>query len=190
MRLAVSLLSLVLAASSAVAETAFEADALKLFEAACLHNENQFDAAMAFATERSLPVPPEVFRQSLVKKGEGAVWLAQAEPFIALHANLSSGCGAMLKPVDEAGFTSVLDSLEGAELIAEEKFEGSWSRWYLLKRGDGKGILLSGFFSGGDRPSGFLRYMPGSNVVTDKSAMSFLLADYNRFESLKKKLLQ
>ncbi len=144
MRLIAFTLCLLLAANISRAETAFEADALKMFEAACLHNENQFDAAMAFATEKSMPVPPEVFRQSLVKKGEGAVWLAQAEPLIALHANLQSGCGAMLKPVEEASFNDALGSFAGAELIAEEKFEGSWSRWYLLKRNGGKGILLSG----------------------------------------------
>jgi hypothetical protein len=177
-----------LAVSAAMAEPNFEAEAFKTFESACLHDAEQFDKAQALAAERAMAVPPERIRDVLVKRGQGAAWLARAQPFIALHANLTAGCGVMLKPADEAKLMVLVDNLEGARRVSGDRFETSWSRWYLVERQGLRGVMLAGLFAGSDSPSAHLRYLPSDIVLKDDTARDFLLADTARLETLRRAL--
>jgi hypothetical protein len=187
MRAILALSCMLLLASAARAEDS-EMAALELFQSACLHDEQQFDRAMALASERALPVPPAALRDALVSKGAGAAWLAGDEPVLALYANIDGGCGVMMKPVDESSLDIFADGRDGATLILEDRFQGAWSRWYALERQGMRGVLLVGYFGDTEKPSGFLRYLPALDLADDFRAQQFLLMDERIFKAVRKAL--
>ena len=167
------------------ARASAESEAFSLFEQACLHDEGQFDTATAMAASRKFRVAPKPLRDSLVRKGEGAAWLAQSAPFVLLHANVEAGCGLMLKPADDAGFSPIIEALEGAEIASDDSFESSWTRWYVLDHSGRRGVLMTGLMDVSESKSAFLRYIPAAFVLEHAESMTFLLMDVERFRKLR-----
>jgi hypothetical protein len=167
------------------AQSGREAEAFAIFEAACLHDDGQFDKAQAYADARGMAVAPAAFRDALSSAGKGAAWLASEAPFLALHAGIDGGCGVVLKPADEAAFAAMIEGLDGVTLVSGDSFATSWSRWYRLKRGGRKGILLASLLAATETKSAYLRYVPASFVLAHDGAREFLLADPVRFDALR-----
>jgi hypothetical protein len=188
MRYVLVLAFLHMAVLPAAAADEAEQETFSIFEAACLHDSEQFNEALALATERSMPVAPKPIRDALSRDKEAAVWIASEAPFVVIHAELAAGCGVMLKPASENEFQSILAAVEGLEAVSKDKFENSWSVWYRLTREGNRGIMLAGFLAESDKPSAFLRYMPAEFVAAHDEAGDFLLTDNQRFMAIRESL--
>lgn len=167
------------------AQSGRETEAFAIFEAACLHDDEQFDKAQVYADAKGMTIAPAAFRDALSGAGKGAAWLANETPLLALHAGIDAGCGVVLKPADEAAFAAMIEGLDGVTLVSGDSFETSWSRWYRLKRGGRKGILLASLLAATETKNAHLRYMPASFVLAHDAARDFLLADPVRFDTLR-----
>lgn len=178
----------IFSAMTARSETLPEVQAFELFAQACLHDDAQFDSAVAIAESQNLAVAPAPIRNSLVPPGTGAAWVQRVAPHIILHASLEAGCGVMVKPAPDQGFADLLEQTQAAELVEEEKFESSWARWYVLDFKGARGVVMAVRMDVGDSKSAFMRYLPAGYVLNNGNARSYFDLDVARFERIQRRL--